>query len=229
MSYNLAQVAKQQGAVRKGAVRLNQPVAPLRVEKDLLLILRGVLTDSSEIALATAVQRAMGWLHNTAKWNLKVWEKNALSQLGVNLAGFASLMDDDPEVQKALEWLIALLRDLQLQTATRLATQKAASLAQAHTVAQAKVALAEVRKKQLRRAQLIARDQAHKIVSQINQAQQREAEVKNYIWNHSFQANPRRHHVERQGNMYQWAKPPRGGHPGTEIGCRCTAAAAINL
>lgn len=44
-----------------------------------------------------------------------------------------------------------------------------------------------------------------------------------YIWRTRDDNNVRSHHANREGMIFQWSKPPKGGHPGSEPNCRCWA------
>ena len=94
-----------------------------------------------------------------------------------------------------------------------------------------------------RRAKLIARDQTSKATGQLNAARQLDAGIKKYIWRTSDDervvGNPfgkypkgnRKHndHFIRNGQTFEWSKPPQDGHPGDAIQCRCAAIPLISL
>jgi len=94
-----------------------------------------------------------------------------------------------------------------------------------------------------RRAVFIARDQYHKVKSDIDQAQQEEIGVEEYIWRNSRDqrvvGNPsglypegnKMHgdHWSREGKKFRWDKAPHDGHPGKAPGCRCYAEAVLNV
>jgi SPP1 gp7 family putative phage head morphogenesis protein len=52
---------------------------------------------------------------------------------------------------------------------------------------------------------------------------QQAAGIGGYIWRAVNDKRTRRSHAERSGQPFKWDKPPRGGHPSTEHGCRCWA------
>lgn len=229
MTYDLRQMVKAKpDSPRRSSIRVRG--GPKKLEKDLLAILVAVVNDpNGQIAVGTAIQRALGWLNSSAKWNLRQWEREVLSQLRLDLRGLATEQDLDPEVREAFEWLAALIRDLQEQTEAQIRLAQIAARAQNLSASEVRATVAAVRQRQRSRAALIAHDQTQKILAKINERQQVEAGITKYKWNHSFLPNARRHHVERQGNIYEWARPPRGGHPGTEINCRCTASPVLDV
>lgn len=84
------------------------------------------------------------------------------------------------------------------------------------------------------RADLIARDQVGKIVSQTNELQQKNLGVTEYEWSTSLDERVRGNpdgkypnadpsHWAREGKTFSWDDPPEDGHPGTPINCRCVA------
>lgn len=84
------------------------------------------------------------------------------------------------------------------------------------------------------RADLIARDQVGKIVSQTNELQQKSLGVSKYVWSTSLDERVRGDpsglypnaipsHYDREGKVFSWDDPPEDGHPGMPIQCRCAA------
>lgn len=74
-----------------------------------------------------------------------------------------------------------------------------------------------------RRADLIARDQMGKAVSQLNQKRMQELGFDKYIWRTVGDERVRPEHQERDGKVFSWSSPPEDGHPGEPINCRCSA------
>lgn len=88
--------------------------------------------------------------------------------------------------------------------------------------------LREVTGIEVRRAELIARDQILKAYGRQQQLRQKRAGVKRYIWTTVKDGKVRRIHQVLEGTTHTWAKPPvaaRNGvhsHPGQIYQCRCT-------
>ena len=80
-----------------------------------------------------------------------------------------------------------------------------------------------------KRAALIARDQVGKLNGRITQYRQESTGIKKYTWRTMGDERVRAEHSERDGQIYQWNKPPPGGHPGMAIRCRCVALPVINF
>lgn len=82
------------------------------------------------------------------------------------------------------------------------------------------------------RARLIARDQAAKLSSDINQIRQEQMGVKKYRWSTSKDERVRERHQRLDGKVYTWGKKTgaEGGlSPGKPIQCRCVAMAIIEF
>ncbi len=86
-----------------------------------------------------------------------------------------------------------------------------------------------------RRAELIARDQTAKLNGQIQQAQQMDAGITEYIWSDCRDVRVRDSHRKLNGNRFRWDDPPvvdeksgRRCHPGQDYQCRCIARPVFN-
>lgn len=76
------------------------------------------------------------------------------------------------------------------------------------------------------RARLIAQDQTLKLNADLTQYRLQSVGVKQYTWRTVQDSRVRPEHVDRNGKIYSWDKPPSGGeHPGHEVRCRCRAEA----
>lgn len=84
------------------------------------------------------------------------------------------------------------------------------------------------------KAKFIARDQVGSLNGKLSELRQRSIGGKTYIWRNSrderVRGNPsgkypdaRPSHWDREGKVYRWDDPPKGGHPGEAHLCRCTA------
>lgn len=79
------------------------------------------------------------------------------------------------------------------------------------------------------RADLIARDQTAKHNGNITQSRQADLGITKYEWSTSEDERVREEHADRNGDIFEWAKPPPDGHPGEPIQCRCVALPVIDL
>lgn len=77
------------------------------------------------------------------------------------------------------------------------------------------------------RAKLIARDQIGKLNGQLTMARQKNIGVESYVWRTSLDERVREEHKHREGEKFSWDEPPKDGHPGNPINCRCSAEAVF--
>ena|GEM_PF-4690727 len=118
---------------------------------------------------------------------------------------------------------VALIRDLPAKQLTQIEEEVIEAIARGERAgALSKIIRARsgVAKK---RADLIARDQMGKAVSQLNQKRQQDLGVDRYIWRTAGDERVRPEHVARNGETFSWSDSPPDGHPGEPINCRCTA------
>lgn len=73
------------------------------------------------------------------------------------------------------------------------------------------------------RAMLIARDQIHKTLGQIEQKRQQDLGIEHYIWRTSRDEAVRETHKALDGLRFSWHSPPEVGHPRQDYQCRCSA------
>lgn len=78
-----------------------------------------------------------------------------------------------------------------------------------------------------KRGSRIARIEIAKLNGQLNEYRQRQIGVKSYRWRTILDGRERPEHHNRNRKIFEWDAPPTGGHPGTEINCRCRAIAVL--
>lgn len=86
----------------------------------------------------------------------------------------------------------------------------------------------------LKHAKFIARDQTAKLNGKIQQAQQQDAGIEEYIWDTSGDSRTRKSHRELDGKKFSWLEPPlnsdgRRCHPGEDYACRCIGRPVFHL
>lgn len=181
----------------------------------------------NEMFLAAIIVKIRAWFNKLATWMRRLWTTRIAQVTGVDVSGLADIPTSSPMIVQTLGWLEELVDDLSQQTKHRVTSAIADSTLRQLPAVQARSAVAEAVAKAKNRAKSIAGDMTGKLAGRMNESLQAEAGIRRYKWNHSFRPNPRRHHVERQGNIYEWAKPPSDGHPGYAYHCRCTAEPVI--
>ena len=78
------------------------------------------------------------------------------------------------------------------------------------------------------RAMLIAVDQTGTWFGQLQKLRQQDAGIERYRWSTVNDARVRPEHQAREGRVFSWDNPPRDGHPGYPIRCRCVAVPLID-
>ena len=73
----------------------------------------------------------------------------------------------------------------------------------------------------------LARDQTTKEIGQLTQIRHTQAGFLRYYWVSAGDKRVRPTHAANDGQVFAWTDPPATGHPGTEILCRCQAAAVV--
>jgi SPP1 gp7 family putative phage head morphogenesis protein len=72
-------------------------------------------------------------------------------------------------------------------------------------------------------ARRIARDQIGKFYAELNHSRLQALGAEAYFWRTLGDHRVRPEHQHREGKRFTWASPPSGGHPGSEVMCRCYA------
>ena len=81
---------------------------------------------------------------------------------------------------------------------------------------------------EIRRARTIARDQTQKFFNAIDRVRQTDVGIKKYTWRTSRDERVRDDHKANDGKTFSWGKPPKTGHPGHDVNCRCYAEPDLN-
>ena len=74
---------------------------------------------------------------------------------------------------------------------------------------------------------LITKDQTTKTIGALTQIRQESLGLTHYRWRTQGDDRVRPEHAARNGSVFPWASAPAGGHPGSEIQCRCVAEAIV--
>lgn len=77
------------------------------------------------------------------------------------------------------------------------------------------------------RATLIAQDQILGANARLTQIRAESIGVETYRWATVGDSRVRPEHVDLNGKLFSWDKPPSVGHPGTPIRCRCRASLVL--
>ncbi len=143
--------------------------------------------------------------------------------LGVDLTPFYRGVDIQDEIDKQVEANVALIKSIPSQYADKLEALVMNALQTGQTNDDLAQEIKKLGHSTDNRARLIARDQMGKINGGINKKRQTSMGVETYDWLDSHDDRVRPLCVSHNGKTFRWDTPPKGGHPGQKIGCRCTA------
>lgn len=182
---------------------------------------------ASEGVVAATVAALWHWVERLDGWARSKWVSSVKSSTGIGIDNMAPRLARSADLQASVQWAVALIGDLDEDMRRRVQQVMIDAATRGLPRSRIEEMLREQARIVRRRTKLIARDQTQKIAAKLNELQQRAAGIERYAWQHSFLPNPRDWHVRRQGLVFRWDKPPRDGHPGHAINCRCTASALL--
>lgn len=162
-------------------------------------------------------------------WQRKRWVQNVLTATGVNLETLIGPEDVREPMAASLARNVDLITDLSREARSKTADaiwRGYQARSPARVVAKDIQAAMEISRK---RAVRIASHQTQVLSMTLDQERQTQAGITEYIWRHSRKAHPRQEHLERDGQLFKWSKPPADGPPGTLPFCGCRAQAHLVL
>lgn len=160
---------------------------------------------------------------NTAKWTATVG-----AQAQIDISHLLSDRDLEDVLAIRSEEFNALITNLSQDIHHRIERSTIGAIYQNKSQEQIAGELREIDGIGRNRARLIARDQAAKLNSAMNEYRQEQAGITHYKWI-GLVNRERETHLANNNRIFAWAKPsPITGHPGHDINCRCRAAAVID-
>lgn len=145
------------------------------------------------------------------------------SILGVDLTPFYRGADIQDEIDKQIEANVALIKSIPSQYTDKLEALVMNALQTGQTNEELAQEIKKLGYSTDNRARLIAADQMGKINGAINKKRQESMGVETYDWLDSHDDRVRPLCASHNGKTFRWDTPPKGGHPGQKIKCRCTA------
>ncbi len=167
------------------------------------------------------------WAVMVEQWHRRKFAGQVLTASGVDLSTLLSPQGDI--VEAFYESMMALVRNVDDSTRNRVAGIIWRGYQDGTPRAKIAKEISEATDIERARAWRIAVDQTTKLSARLDQARQEEAGFDEYVWHHSRKLHPRETHVQRDGKIFAWAKPPADGPPGTQPFCGCKARAHLNL
>lgn len=153
---------------------------------------------------------------------------NIKKELGVDIR---SIMRDErvnKAIQQALTDNLNLIKSFEDSLRDRATRVIAEGLTRGRDYQSIRGSLLGVKGVESRRAKLIARDQTQKFFANIDEARQRDIGVEEYKWRTAGDQRVRKAHRDNDGKVFRWDKPPKTGHPGHDVQCRCYAQPVLS-
>lgn len=178
---------------------------------------------------ATAEERSSSAILRAAAQHLNRWIGVVRVGTRLDIGAFVHETDVTELLSMRQEEFARLIRNITADVRDRIARETIKAITEGSTNAEIAEALQEIDGISQRRAELIARDQATKLNSSLNEFRQRQAGVSRYRWKTILDGRERPTHHDNNDHIFDWDRPPTAtGHPGTQINCRCRALAIID-
>lgn len=169
------------------------------------------------------------WVVRAERYHRGQFAKNVLTATGVDLSTTVGLAENRQTLEAVVANLVNLTKGLNDDTRKALEDIVWRGFTERTPRSQVAREIRQALETKRSRAMLIARDQTTKLAAVLDEERQREAGITKYRWRHSRKLRPRPTHVERDGKLFEWRKPPHDGHPGFAINCGCKAEAYFSL
>lgn len=180
-----------------------------------------------ERLILTLTPRLRDWTIRVERWHRQKFIAAVLTPTGVDLSAF---IGPDGETMDAFrQSILALIRNVSEDTRGRIAGAVWRGFQERTPRREVAREIAKAVGISRRRALFIASDQTVKMSARLDQSRQEQAGIRKYKWRKSGKMHPRPVHAARDGNIYEWAKPPADGHPGTQPNCGCKGEAHLDL
>lgn len=206
---------------------------------DLMLAINQVFTTVKNNVIARVagygLRRKLEVLANmNRKLTVKEWKRAIKATLGIDIT------DDyysEDFYQKALdEWVsmnVDLIRTIPEATLDKMKDIVYDGFTHGNTTTRIVKEIRNAYGVSRRRAELIARDQTAKLNGQIQQAQQQDAGITEYIWCTTGDERVRSSHKSLNGRKFSWNNAPENAdgrkcHPGEDFQCRCIGRPVFN-
>lgn len=174
------------------------------------------------------------WARDVERWHRQTWADGVFAATKVDLRTILSEHDVGETVEAVLNRNVELIRGVAAETRARVAENVLRGVQNRIPPREVAKGFADAVDMGRRRANNVARDQAVKLASSLDQARQEEAGVDHFTWQHSGKKHPRQDHVARNGVIYKWrastpgpGREPPADLPGYLPYCGCVARATL--
>lgn len=171
-----------------------------------------------------------GWASDLSEWHINKMLGAIFSQLNVNLAPFASAINDPAVIEAALARNVALVRSVSDDTRAKIADAIFRGQQAGTSTPDVTREISEILGKSRDRAKRIATDQTAKLGATLDQQRQEALGFTEFEWQHSGKVHYRPEHLARDGKVYSWRENDLDGDlPGVAPFCGCKAKAHLDL
>lgn len=167
----------------------------------------------------------------SSKHTVKFTE-NARRTFGVSLLGILKEEDLDDYMEQVTLRNTGLIKGMTDDLVRRAQSVVTTAMIEQRPPSQLRKDLAQALRVSDSRAKLIARDQAAKFNSELNEIRHRQAGIERYVWRTSLDERVRARHAKLEGIEYEYGErtgAEEGLPPGRPIQCRCIAQAVVTF
>ena len=168
---------------------------------------------------------ANGFVNRGNTQNQQEVSKNLKNQTGIDLSAY---LGNSPRIAEKVNAMttanVQLIKSIHSQYLDKV--QNAVTQAMVNGTLNKDLAqqIKDIGKTTEKRAIFIARDQSSKLNAALTQARHEDVGITKYTWSTSGDERVRESHVEKDGQVFEYANPPADtGHPGHDFNCRCVA------
>lgn len=142
------------------------------------------------------------WALGIERWQRGKWVSSVLVGTGVDLTTLISVGDVTVPLETAINWNVALIKDVSAQAQQRISNAVWDGLRNGKASREVANDLRAAVDLGRRRSERIAADQLVKLHSSLADERRRQAGLPVWEWLHSRKAHPRANHIARNGNYY---------------------------
>lgn len=197
-------------------------------EESLSRTILRILETYSDIAWISSKMSGK-FVSETEKANRIRFVKSMKNAVGINLKSVVK-SERLGEIMKAVaKENVSLIKSIPSQYFKKIETIVYEGITQGSRARSMVSEIRELGKTTKSRAHLIARDQTAKLNSALSRQRQIDVGVTEYVWRTAKDGRVRKSHKRNNGKIFKWNSPPKTGHPGTAIQCRCVAQPIIKI
>lgn len=163
---------------------------------------------------------AESFVKNLNKVNLKAVSDQA-NYLGVDLARSEPWVK--PFLEKTVEKNVGYITNIQDEFTEKIENIIVSGVTNGESARQMRKKLVEQVGMSERRAQFVAVDQTGSVLGQMTAHRHQSIGIKRFRWLTSKDERVRKSHIELEGKIFAYDKPPKVGLPGEDFRCRCVA------